>query len=203
MLYVDSGPCRASASRSSAEVLTEDRHGIVQGLPERFPPEVFLRATRSPRRTPPSRRWPRAAPAGRHDRPAAPPRRPHPRRIALRYRGDPGRNDGRAGRREGHGVCQDFTHIFIAAARHARGIPARYMSGYSAAATASSRRRPAMPGPRPVSRISAGSPSTPPTAISATSLCPRRLRAGLSRRGAGSRVRVRVAAARNGGRSVG
>jgi transglutaminase-like putative cysteine protease len=27
------------------------------------------------------------------------------------------------------GVCQDFTHIFIAAARHL-GIPARYISGY-------------------------------------------------------------------------
>ena len=29
----------------------------------------------------------------------------------------------------GHGVCQDFTHIFIAAARHL-GIPARYVSGH-------------------------------------------------------------------------
>ncbi|MFD0460598.1 transglutaminase family protein [Microvirga aerilata] len=29
----------------------------------------------------------------------------------------------------GHGVCQDFTHIFLAAARHLR-IPARYVSGY-------------------------------------------------------------------------
>jgi transglutaminase-like putative cysteine protease len=29
----------------------------------------------------------------------------------------------------GHGVCQDFAHIFIAAARHL-GIPARYVGGY-------------------------------------------------------------------------
>jgi transglutaminase-like putative cysteine protease len=29
----------------------------------------------------------------------------------------------------GHGVCQDFSHIFIAAARHI-GLPARYVSGY-------------------------------------------------------------------------
>ncbi|MCB1435318.1 MAG: transglutaminase family protein, partial [Alphaproteobacteria bacterium] len=29
----------------------------------------------------------------------------------------------------GHGVCQDFTHIFIAAARHL-GHPARYVGGY-------------------------------------------------------------------------
>ena len=28
-----------------------------------------------------------------------------------------------------HGVCQDFAHVFIAAARHL-GIPARYVSGY-------------------------------------------------------------------------
>ena len=29
----------------------------------------------------------------------------------------------------GHGVCQDFAHIFIAAARHL-GFPARYVGGY-------------------------------------------------------------------------
>ena len=29
----------------------------------------------------------------------------------------------------GHGVCQDFAHVFIAACRHL-GIPARYVSGY-------------------------------------------------------------------------
>ena len=29
----------------------------------------------------------------------------------------------------GHGVCQDFAHVFIAACRHL-GIPARYASGY-------------------------------------------------------------------------
>jgi transglutaminase-like putative cysteine protease len=31
--------------------------------------------------------------------------------------------------RAGHGVCQDFSHIFCAAARSI-GIPARYVSGY-------------------------------------------------------------------------
>jgi transglutaminase-like putative cysteine protease len=31
--------------------------------------------------------------------------------------------------RLGHGVCQDFAHIFIAAVRHL-GVPARYVSGY-------------------------------------------------------------------------
>jgi transglutaminase-like putative cysteine protease len=29
----------------------------------------------------------------------------------------------------GHGVCQDFTHVFLAAARQL-GVPARYVSGY-------------------------------------------------------------------------
>lgn len=29
----------------------------------------------------------------------------------------------------GHGVCQDFSHIFIAAARHLE-IPTRYVGGY-------------------------------------------------------------------------
>ena len=31
----------------------------------------------------------------------------------------------------GHGVCQDFTHLMLAALRM-RGIPARYVSGYLA-----------------------------------------------------------------------
>ena len=39
-------------------------------------------------------------------------------------------HDGRRGaRRHGRGVCQDFAHVMIGACR-ARGIPARYVSGY-------------------------------------------------------------------------
>jgi transglutaminase-like putative cysteine protease len=37
--------------------------------------------------------------------------------------------------RAGHGVCQDYAHIFVAAARHL-GIPARYVSGHLARADA-------------------------------------------------------------------
>jgi len=37
--------------------------------------------------------------------------------------------DAETALREGHGVCQDHTHVFIAAARSI-GVPARYISGY-------------------------------------------------------------------------
>lgn len=52
-------------------------------------------------------------------------------RAAVRY--DIGHTDTATSAEDalaaGHGVCQDHAHVFIAAAR-ARGIPARYVSGY-------------------------------------------------------------------------
>jgi transglutaminase-like putative cysteine protease len=42
---------------------------------------------------------------------------------------DPFRHDRRGGDRAWRGVCQDHSHIFVAAAR-AMGYPARYVSGY-------------------------------------------------------------------------
>ena len=49
--------------------------------------------------------------------------------------------------RSGAGVCQDLTHIFIAAARRL-GIPARYVSGYLAPRRRRVSRKPPTPGPR-------------------------------------------------------
>ena len=62
------------------------------------------------------------------------------------------------------GVCQDLTHIFVAAAR-SLDIPARYVGDISTVPTASSRRRPATRGRRPMSRTWAGLASIPPTAF--------------------------------------
>ena len=59
----------------------------------------------------------------------------------------------------GHGVCQDFAHVFIAAARHL-GIPARYASGYLLKLDDPASRPPGTPGPRCSSTTSAGSAST-------------------------------------------
>ena len=70
---------------------------------------------------------------------------------------------GRRGLRAQARRLQDLTHIFIAAARGARHSGALYRRISCAAVTASSIRRPAMPGRRPSCRASAGSRSIQPT----------------------------------------
>ncbi len=62
----------------------------------------------------------------------------------------------------GHGVCQDFAHVFIAACRHLR-IPARFTAGYMLNLENPPGRRRAMPGRRCSSRASAGWASIRPT----------------------------------------
>jgi len=111
-------------------VETEDRAGIVKGLRRAPPPAVFLRATAltgaddaihalgeglAPGTN---------ALAGLHAL-------SQKVRGALPYRsGVTGSVTSAAAALAGEGgVCQDHTHIFIAAAR-ARGVPARYVAGY-------------------------------------------------------------------------
>jgi len=130
MLYVAS-PVQSLAISVAGRVLTEDKAGIVQGLPNDLPPGIFLRST------------PLTAPgpaladlAGAHAS--------APGTAISRLHGLAGRLyetlifDSEATAVEttaeeafvaGHGVCQDFAHIFIAAAR-AAGTPARYVSGH-------------------------------------------------------------------------
>jgi transglutaminase-like putative cysteine protease len=115
---------------ASGLVETEDRAGIVSGQTERFPPSLFLRETALTRCDDAIRGLAedaRGAGAG----------------IPLLHALMTGLNDAMTfdvgatevsttaaeALRLGHGVCQDFSHIFIAAARHL-GVPARYVSGY-------------------------------------------------------------------------
>jgi transglutaminase-like putative cysteine protease len=130
MLYVDA-LTRSLSITVAGRVLTEDRAGVVQGLPHDLPPGVFRRET------PLTVGGPAIA------------------AIAARLRRGRGgtleRLHGLAGWLQsnvrfdteatevettaeqaasaGHGVCQDFTHIFIAACREA-GLAARYVSGH-------------------------------------------------------------------------
>ena len=67
--------------------------------------------------------------------------------------------------KDGKGVCQDHAHVFISAAR-SRGIPARYVSGYLFAGTSDEPRTQTTHGRKLGYRISAGSASIPPTALS-------------------------------------
>ena len=115
------------------EVETRDTQGIVRGAVERFPPSLYLRETaltspdRDDRRI--RRREPRRRPTATcstcctlcssalHDE--------------IIYDTDPTHAATTAAEAFAlkRGVCQDLTHIFIAAAR-SLGIPARYVGGY-------------------------------------------------------------------------
>jgi transglutaminase-like putative cysteine protease len=130
MLYIDK-PVRSLAVTIAGRVLTEDRAGVVKGLPHDLPPPVFLRTT------------PLTEPGSAIDKLAAWTMRGSEsmldkvHRLAVRLH-EKMRFDTEAtgvetvaeqACAEGHGVCQDFSHIFIAALRRA-GIPARYISGH-------------------------------------------------------------------------
>lgn len=130
MLYVDTAVQSLSIS-VSGRVLTENRHGIVLGVPHELPPEIFLRTTPLTAAGPAIAALARPALSGK----GGTIERLHRlvRRLKKRLRFDTGATQVETGAEqacaEGHGVCQDFAHIFIAAAR-ANGIPARYVSGH-------------------------------------------------------------------------
>ncbi|WP_421723064.1 transglutaminase family protein [Bauldia sp.] len=126
------GPLDGLSIVATGEVETRDTDGVVRGHVERLPAQVYLRDTAL---TKPNARIRDlaetvAAYAGPnqidilHAIMAA---------IRERLRFEVDLTDTGTSAIEafdlGHGVCQDFTHIFLAAARHL-GIPARYVSGY-------------------------------------------------------------------------
>lgn len=130
MLYVDKPITRLSVS-VNGRVLTEDRAGVVAGLPHDLPPQVFCRATPLTEAGPAILALARSVGSG-----------PDPglgrlhnlnRRLYDRMRFDTEATAADTSAEQaaaaGHGVCQDFAHMFIAAARHL-GIPARYVSGH-------------------------------------------------------------------------
>ena len=112
-------------------MLTEDRHGIVQGLPHDLPPEIFLRATALTAPGPAIADARRKAAPGRAARSNGCTASPAGCTTACAFDTQATGVETTAEQAcaEGHGVCQDFAHIFIAAAR-AGGVPARYVSGH-------------------------------------------------------------------------
>ena len=125
------GPVDGLTITAFGEVEVQDTGGIVAGTRETLPAGVFLRQT--------DLTVPNAA-----IRALAP---PQPRdnvdvltslhelmsRLRERMAFEVGTTDaattGAGALEAGHGVCQDFSHVFISAARLA-GIPARYISGH-------------------------------------------------------------------------
>jgi transglutaminase-like putative cysteine protease len=130
MLYVD-GPIEHISLTVTGEVLTDDRAGIVAGAPEPLPPLVFMQTTRLTRSSPAIAAFASdiAAKGGTRLDQA------HRLNEALhrRLRFDPALpapdRDAATIFEEGHGIGQDFAHVFIATAREI-GFPARYVSGH-------------------------------------------------------------------------
>lgn len=129
-LYVDE-PINSLSITASGQVITEDRSGVVSGLPGELPPAVFLRPTEL---TAPDDAL-RAFAAQVMSNSSPPLDRLHALSVALHetLAFDADSSDARTPAAEAfaarRGVCQDFAHVFIAAARSER-IPARYVSGH-------------------------------------------------------------------------
>lgn len=125
------GPLDSLTIIAEGRIETNDTHGVVVGQVERFSPIVFLRETGLTTADAEIRSFAEAAAVG------SPPRVDLMHRlmsgIRERMRFETNATDTGTSAieafRHGHGVCQDFAHVFIAAARHL-GIPTRYVSGY-------------------------------------------------------------------------
>lgn len=123
-------PHREAAIIVTGEVETRRSDGVVLGTVETLPPPFFLRETPL---TAPDDAIAALAEAVRAER--DPISRLHALMNDVRDRLDyrPGATDATTAAAsalaQGHGVCQDHAHVFIAAAR-VLGIPARYVSGY-------------------------------------------------------------------------
>ncbi len=123
------GPFGQLAVHVEGEVDVQDTAGIVRGAVERFPPSLFLRATdltaadeaimdfAREARTNDTLKTLHTLLAHVHD--------------GMNYHTDPTHSSTTAAEAfpMKRGVCQDLTHVFIAAARFL-DIPARYVGGY-------------------------------------------------------------------------
>jgi transglutaminase-like putative cysteine protease len=125
------GPVSELELAVSGEVETWETHGVVKGAVERFSPEVFLRSTTLTSAAPDLAAFARDAAAGAADELG----RLHQVMTALHrevaFDVEPTHPATTASEAFAlkRGVCQDLSHIFIAAAR-SLGAPARYVSGH-------------------------------------------------------------------------
>ena len=128
------GPVSQLSVAVTGEVEAWDTHGVVRGAVERFPPEVFLRDTDLTRTDADLRAFAQdVAGEGKGDDLV----RMHALMTAINTDivFDTAPTDSATTAAEAfalkRGVCQDFSHVFIAAAR-SLGFPARYVSGHLA-----------------------------------------------------------------------
>lgn len=129
--FTAEGPFKELGVQVEGEVDVQDTAGIVRGAIERFPPSLYLRAT------PLTETDGAIADFARETRGHADDTLPLLHALLGRVHGemtydtDPTHTATTAAEAFAlkRGVCQDLTHIFIAAARHL-DIPARYVGGY-------------------------------------------------------------------------
>ena len=114
------------------EVDTQDTNGVITGTLERFPPGLFLRETPLTEADSAITDFAEAARAdGGAERLAQLHALLHALHGEMTFDTDPTQPSTTAAEafQLRRGVCQDLTHVFIAAARHL-GVPARYIGGH-------------------------------------------------------------------------
>jgi transglutaminase-like putative cysteine protease len=126
------GPVENVTITIDGEVDTRDTHGTLRGGVERQPVRLFLRETALTRVTPALRRFARETSAGQGgDQLATVHALTRTLHEAMTFAVGTTHSDTTAADafEAKSGICQDFTHILLAAAR-ALGLPSRYVSGY-------------------------------------------------------------------------
>lgn len=125
------GPFESLTTLVEGDVETFDTAGVVRGAIERFPPALYLRETPLTRPNDSLRAFAHEITAKQNDALA----RLHELLAAIfavmtfDAESTHAATSAAEAFQQKRGVCQDFAHVFIACAR-ARGIPARYVSGY-------------------------------------------------------------------------
>jgi transglutaminase-like putative cysteine protease len=142
-VFTADGPLEELRITVDGDVETQDTDGLIRGAVERFPPSLFLRDTSLTQADPAISNFAQQARAasggetlaGLH----ALLRRLHDEIASGDVALEAGPSAAEAFARK-CGVAQDWTHVFIGAAR-SQGIPARYVAGYFCAAEDATRER--------------------------------------------------------------
>jgi transglutaminase-like putative cysteine protease len=133
LLLSADGPLETMTLTVQGEVETADTHGVLHGLAEPLPPEVFLRDTPLTAANAAIMAFAVDAVSGTDDRLD----QAHCLLAAIHSqvtydtRSTTVATSAIDAFTQGRGVCQDLSHILIACARHI-GLPARYVSGHLA-----------------------------------------------------------------------
>ena len=128
MLYVNE-PVTSLTIKAAGKVITDNRSGVVEGLPSDLPAAVFLRPTALTLPDPALRAL---ATEVKCETPLATLHALNAllfERLVFDAGSTTAATPAATAFHERRGVCQDFAHIFIAVAR-AADIPARYVSGH-------------------------------------------------------------------------